>query len=123
MNEPRARVEDVMALPVDPAAEPPVGRAPTESRRVWHDRSGAIGAGGAAQECVPENVNRRAFFFQNTSGGDLWLDFTADAVQASPSVRVPSAAHLRMEPPGFVSTERLSVVGAGAGQTYSVKEA
>lgn len=87
----------------------------------WTDRSGTITAGGTAQTLAAANVGRRAFFFQNNSTADLWLNFTTTAVASQPSIKVGAGLTLTMNP-GPVTTELISIIGATTGQAFSAKE-
>jgi hypothetical protein len=85
------------------------------------NRSGTIAAGGTAQTAMALNATRKAWFFQNNSTGDLWLSFVGTAVATQPSVKI-AAGGVAQSAGGFVSTQALSVLGAVAGQAYTLWE-
>ena len=92
------------------------------SLAVLTDRSGQIAVGGTAQVVTLINRDRRYLLIQNTSAGDLWVNFTATAVVASPSIRIPTGLSLTFEN-SFVTSEQLSIIGATTAQTFTAKEA
>lgn len=84
------------------------------------DVSSSITVGGTAQVLVAEQTHRRYLLVQNTSGGDLWIDFTATAVAASPSIRLQSGDTYVMEGTS-VCGDAVSIFGATTGQTFTAK--
>jgi hypothetical protein len=84
------------------------------------DRSGTVATGGVAQQVCAANANRRYFFFQNNSAGDLWINFGATAVANQPSIKL--ATGQSFEPAGWVSTQLVSVYGATTSQAFTCKE-
>lgn len=94
--------------------------APTPSGTLI-DRSGTITAGGTAQQVMAANTTRQYLLFQNTSDTDMWINFGAVAVAASPSVKVTPGGDFEMER-SFVSTQYVSVFCATTGKTFTAKE-
>src|SRR5260370_19733942 len=75
------------------------------------DASGTITLGGTSQQLLPAvTIPRTFFFFQNISAGTLWLGFGAAAVQAQPSIQVPTNAIFRMDQ--VCPDDVINVVGA-----------
>ena len=85
------------------------------------DRSGTITTGNTAQQLAPINPTRSYLFIQNNSSGDLWFNFTANAVIGQPSVRLAAGASFVMET-GTVSDEVISIIGATTNQAFTAKE-
>ena len=83
----------------------------------------SITTGGASQTLFAANERRRLVFIQNTSAGDLWVDFAIAAVLASPSVKIPAGAELTMTEVEGIDTRAINIIGATTGQTFSAKEA
>jgi hypothetical protein len=90
----------------------------------WEERGGQLAAGGQAQQLMPRNALRRAFFVQNLSTGDLWVQFGAVAVLSQPSVRLDPGGTLGADrESGFVDQGEVSIIGATTGQAFAAKEA
>lgn len=85
------------------------------------DKSGTITTGGTAQAAIALNANRRAFYIQNLSAGDLWFSDTTTAVAASPSIKIP-AGGLYESMPGNCPTAAISIIGATTGQAFAARE-
>jgi hypothetical protein len=85
------------------------------------DRSGTITTGGAAQVLMAANSQRRGFWIQNVSGGDLWINGTGTAAASQPSLRLP-AGQLYESPAFGVMTTALSIFGTTTGQAFSARE-
>lgn len=84
-------------------------------------RSGAITTGGVAQTIAAANPQRRGFFIQNLSTGDLWFSLLGTAAAAAPSFKiVPDAIY--EAPYGGVATGAISIFGATTGQAFSAVE-
>lgn len=95
----------------------------TSTRGVVSDVSGSIATNATSQELAPINAARRYLMIQNTDPAeDMWIDFTQDAVIGSPSFLLPAGAAFGMEA-SFVSSEKITVIAATAGHTYSAREA
>lgn len=86
------------------------------------DRSGSVGTGGQSQLLAPANPDRKYLFVQNNSTGDLWINFSAAATTAPPSIKIPTGAFWFMEA-SFVSAEPIYITGATTSQAYTAKEA
>lgn len=85
------------------------------------DKSGTITTGGTAQAAIALNANRRAFYIQNLSAGDLWFSDTTTAVAASPSIKIP-AGGLYESMPGNCPTAAISIIGDTTGQAFAARE-
>lgn len=83
-------------------------------------RSGTIAAGGTPQVFLPRDGNRRGFWIQNLSSGDLWLGEAADMTAAQPSLKIPPGA-LYEAPANGVPVEALWILGATTGQAFSAR--
>lgn len=83
-------------------------------------RNGTITAGGAAQEFAPANPERRGFWIQNQSTGDLYVD-AEDTAGPGTSLRIaPGGLY---EPSfGSVGHGAISVYGATTGQVFASRE-
>lgn len=87
-------------------------------------RSGAIAAGGAAQDLMGANPARRGWEVQNQSTGRLWIRSRG---AAGASAATPDANSLLLEPGDFycadhVTQNALSIVGPTAGQAFYARE-
>jgi hypothetical protein len=88
------------------------------------DRSNTIQAGGAAQQVMAANAQRKYLLFENVSDTDLWVRFgNLDANADQPSILVPPRAVCEMDGSGFVNTDKMTVIGATTGKSYTAKEA
>jgi hypothetical protein len=85
------------------------------------DRSGAIQAGGTAQQLMPSNTARRGFYVSNRSSGDLWINANATASAGAGSIKIPAGA-LYETPPGGAGIGAVSIFGATTGQGFTAKE-
>ena len=86
------------------------------------DRSGTVATGGASQLLAPKNPDRCYFFFQNISGGDLWINHTSNAqVGVAGSIKVSPGVVYAMEG-SYVVAEPWYVIGAQSGQAFTCKE-
>jgi hypothetical protein len=86
------------------------------------DRSGTIATGSTSQQLAASNIARKYLLVQNLdSAADLWINFTADAVQDQPSVRISPGDAFIMEG-SFVSTQQVNVIGPTTGQKFTAKE-
>lgn len=88
----------------------------------WTDKSGTIATGGTAQTPVASNANRKAYFIQNLSSGDLYVSLVGTAVQTQPSVKIAPGASL-FSSGNFISTQAISIIGATTGQVFTAWEA
>ncbi len=115
-------IEEAQAT-VEPAPEPTPGTLVTiqPAQEGLNDRSGTITAGGTAQDLMVENKRRKYILIQNQSTGSLWFDFGLNAVESQPSIEMLPDAIFVMEA-GFVSTQRMSIIGATTGQAFACKE-
>lgn len=85
------------------------------------DRSGTITAGGTAQSLMAANSQRRGWWLQNVSSGDLWVSAVGTAAASQPSIRIPPNA-LYESPALSSATGALSIFGATTGQAFSARE-
>ena len=85
------------------------------------DKSGTIAAGGTAQTAIALNANRRAFWIQNLSAGDLWISDVGTAAAASPSLKIV-AGGLYESMPGNCPTSAISIIGATTSQAFAARE-
>lgn len=85
------------------------------------DKSGTIAAGGTAQTAIALNANRRAFWIQNLSAGDLWISDVGTATAASPSLKIV-AGGLYESMPGNCPTSAISIIGATTSQAFAARE-
>lgn len=84
-------------------------------------RSGSITTGGSNQTLASTNLNRKYIFIQNTSSGNLYVNFTNAATTTGNSITLVPNASFVMEN-GFVTTEAIQIIGATTGQTFVAKE-
>lgn len=85
------------------------------------DKSGTITTGGTAQTAIALNANRRAFWIQNLSSGDLWISDVGTATAASPSLKIV-AGGLYESMPGNCPTSAISIIGATTSQAFAARE-
>lgn len=85
------------------------------------NRSGTITSAGVAQVLAAENLDRRGFWVQNVSTGDLWISTVASASAEQPSMLLKPNTFFEM-PPDAVATNAISIFGATAGQAFSARE-
>jgi len=87
--------------------------------------SGTITTGGEAQTLLVEGTgatnNRRGFFVQNTSSGDLFIRFGADASAAGSSIKLLAGAYYET-PASYQGDARVSIFGATTGQSFAAGE-
>lgn len=85
-------------------------------------RSGTIALGGTAQSFAATNPDRKGWYLQNQSTGDLWVNrFGGTASAAQPSLRI-SAGSLYETPVGGSGGSSLSIFGATTGQAFTAGE-
>jgi hypothetical protein len=83
------------------------------------DRSGAIAAGGTAQQLAAANTARKSLKGQNISTGDLYINENGGtaAADTAGSYKIPAGATFS------VGTNRaVSIIGAATGQKFSATE-
>ncbi len=86
----------------------------------YADRSGTITLGGTAQTIMSAWTGRHGCVIQNQSTGDLWVNSTAAATTAQPSIQIkPGAQYVCMWPP---SDGAHSIVGATTAQAFAARE-
>ncbi len=85
------------------------------------DISAAITTGGVAQTIALQNLERRGFWLQNLSAGDLFISTVGTASAGRPSLRIPPGA-LYEAPSHGVPTGPISVFGATTNQSFSARE-
>lgn len=82
-----------------------------------------IQVGGTQQELFAAKADRSYFFFQNISGGDLWIEIDGNpAVEDTPSIKFGPGAAQTYEG-SYCPTNSISVIGAAAGQKFVAKQA
>ena len=69
---------------------------------------------------MPSNPSRKYLLIQNVSGENLWLNFGITDAPTKAIKLLPDGDFLMDS--GFVSTERVSIFGAAAGQGFVAKE-
>lgn len=81
-----------------------------------------ITSGGSAQNALAANNTRKGYSVQNQSIGDLYIrdDGTAATV-ADVCLKVPPGAYFET-PPGYVTGNAVSIIGATTGQAFVAKE-
>lgn len=86
------------------------------------DRSGTITAGGTAQTLMATRGNRKGFYIQNQSTGDLWINEIGGVAAATqPSLRIVAGAFYCNEFSG-PALNRISIFGATTGQAFAARE-
>lgn len=83
--------------------------------------SGTITTGGASQQLLAANVNRRGFTVQNQSSGDLYIRVGATATVTNSSLRIAPGV-LYETPAHHVSTNVVNIIGATNGQAFYATE-
>lgn len=97
-------------------------RQAVEAGRVLpSNRSGTIAVGGTAQTLMAANADRRGFWLQNLSAGDLWINELGVAAAAAPSLKL-AAGSLYESPITGCPSGPVSVFGATAAQAFSARE-
>jgi hypothetical protein len=127
-NDVTFRAESLAAVAVDPCCllgiRVAVGPATEEGGAIGSslvDHSGTITSGGTQQTLMAANPTRRYLLIENLSSGDLWFNFTTNAIVGQPSLQLPAGASYDMSG-DFVSTERVSIIGATTGQAFATRE-
>lgn len=85
------------------------------------DGSGTITLGGTAQQLLAVNANRKGYWVQNSSSGDLWISELTTAVASQPSLKIPAGA-LYESITGAAPTGAISIIGATTGQAFTARE-
>ena len=86
------------------------------------DRSGVIAQGGTSQQLCPAGPERRAFWIQNLSSYDLWVNDTgASATVGRPSLKIPVGGIYESLPNGISSTV-INITGSTSGQSFAARE-
>lgn len=95
----------------------------------FHNRgsfiNGPTGTTGAnvSEEIFSANANRRAFFFQNQSSQNLFIDFgTGVAILGPPSIKILPGGSYSLGST-FIETGKVSVIGSVTGLIFSAKQA
>lgn len=116
----RAKVTDQPAVDTDMGL---VVRLPR--RGTLTNRSGAIAAGNTSQQVMAANSGRRYLFVYNprssAAGNSLWINFTSDAVKDQPSIELEPGMSFVQEDM-YVSTEKVTIIGATTGHKFVAKE-
>ena len=85
------------------------------------NRSGTIIAGGVAQQIMAPNSQRRGYWVQNVSAGDLWISPNGDALATQPAIKIPPNALYEVEA-NTCPTTAITIFGATLGQAFSAQE-
>lgn len=85
------------------------------------DRSGTIATGGVAQTLMAANSQRRGYWVQNVSSGDLWISAVGTAAASQPALLIPPRA-LYEVCDGTTPNTALSIFGATTGQAFTARE-
>ncbi len=89
----------------------------------WTDNSGTIAAGDAAQTLLAANKKRRGWMVQNLHATEaLYINFTIDAVEDQPSVRVDPGIAYSESIPNAMTTEKISIIAHTTGHKFVCKE-
>lgn len=91
------------------------------ARGTFTDRSGTITVGGASQQVMAANADRKYLLFVNSSDEIQWINFGGDAVATQPSIPIQPQGSFVMES-GFINTGALHVIGATTGKIFTAKE-
>lgn len=83
------------------------------------DRSGTATTTSATLAAA--NANRKYIFIQNVSTGDIWINFTTAATNASPSIRIDASGVFVMEG-SFISTEAINIRSNTSTRPFVAKE-
>ena len=87
------------------------------------DRSGTLTTAATSQQIAPANPSRRYLLIQNVSTTEiLWVNFTAAATQAEPSIMLAANGGSLVMESSSVSTEAVNVIAATAGHPWTAKE-
>ena len=85
-------------------------------------RSGTVTTGGVAQALASANSDRKGWFLQNVSNGDLWVNsFGGTASAAQPSLLIKAGSYYET-PAGGSGAGALSIFGATTGQSFTAGE-
>lgn len=84
------------------------------------DASAVLVAADTAQELLPADDGREYLFIQNPGPNDVWVDFGATAVKASPSILLQEGD---VWEPWIVPVNAISWIGPVTGQKLTVKVA
>jgi|SRR5579863_3492955 len=87
------------------------------------DGSGTITTGNTSQQIFAANASRRYLFIQNTSSGNLWINFGASATEgagAGSIIIFPNASFV-MES-GTITNQTVNINGGSAGQSFVAKQ-
>ena len=85
------------------------------------DRSGSVTLGGTAQVLMPANSQRRGYWVQNVSAGDLWITAIGTAAASQPGIKI-SPNSLYEVNAGTTPTTAVSIFGATTGLQFSARE-
>ena len=85
------------------------------------NRSGIIGTGGASQQLMAANSQRRGYWVQNLSTGALYINAFGAAAATQPSILIPPNG--LYEPcVGSAPASEIQIFGATTGQAFSARE-
>ena len=92
-------------------------------RTTYTDRSGTITTGGTSQQLAAANATRNYLLVQNqATTGNIWVNFTAAATTAQPSIKIPAGASYSWPDGNVISTEVVNVTGDNTGMAFCAKE-
>jgi hypothetical protein len=84
------------------------------------DHSGTVGT--TSTQIMPVNADRKYLLIQNNSGKTLWINFTATATAASPSIAIAANGGSLVMEGNFVSTEAINAISTSAAQAFTAKQ-
>ena len=85
------------------------------------NRSGTITSGGASQQLMAANSQRRGYWVQNLSTGALYISAFGAAAAAQPSILIPPNGLYEVDA-GSTPTSEIQIFGATTGQAFSARE-
>lgn len=119
-----APVKAGQAISILEAADPPSAGSTSAMKAIATARSGAITAGGTAQDLMSANPDRNGWLIQNQSSANLYVRSKGSA---GTSVAGADANSLIVPPGGYyeppkITPHALSVFGAATGQAFFAEE-
>jgi hypothetical protein len=85
------------------------------------NRSGTITTGGASQQLMAANPQRRGMWVQNVSAGALYINGFGAAAATQPSILIPPNGLYEADA-GTTPTSEIQIFGATTGQAFSARE-
>jgi hypothetical protein len=119
-----APVKSGQTISIIEAADPPSAIAAAPIKAIATDRSGAVAAGGEAQDLMAANPDRNGWLLQNQSTANLYVCSkgaagTTLASLDNHSLLVPPGGYY--EPPK-ITPYALSIIGPSTGQAFFAEE-